>query len=318
MTQPTGTYRQVDVTGNREDLTDMIYQISPTLTPFVNGVGRVPVTNVLHEWQIDTLGTPSTSNASIQGDNKSGTTITATSRLTNRTQISDYTIVVAGTQRAMNPAGRSDELAYQIAQYGERLKRDIESTVTRNQGVLAAGTSAGSTVAANVRAVESWYATNADRGTSGASGGSSASGAATDGTQRAIAESNLKNVLQLIFTAGGNPDMIMCGPVNKQKISGFAGNATRMVDAVKGELYTSIDMYKSDFGMLKITPNRFQRERTVHVLETDMWAMGYLRPFFEEPLAKTGDADQHMIMAEWTLESRNEAASGVIADLTTS
>ena len=77
-------------------------------------------------------------------------------------------------------------------------------------------------------------------------------------------------------------------------------------------------MYVSDFGTMKVVANRFQRERTAHILQTDMWATGFLRPFEDTPLAKTGDSEKRLIITEWTLESRNEAASGVIADLSTS
>lgn len=312
MAQPANTFNSFDATGNREDLTNFIYDVSPRATPFMSMIGRTPVKDVKHEWQTDSLDAASTSNAAIQGIDFAGDGITATTRLSNETQISDKMIVISNTQRAVDPAGRADELAYQVARKGLELRRDIEQTVTRNQKFVVGSTS----VAAEARTLEAWYATNDSRGTSGADGNSTA--IATDGDQRALTETLLKNVLQLTFTAGGDPDTIMCGPVNKQKISAFSGNATRFEDSEDATLHTSIDIYKSDFGSLKVIPNRRQRERTIHVLQTDMWAMGFLRPFHTQDIAATGDAEKRTILAEWTLESRNEAASGVIADVSTS
>lgn len=312
MTQPTNTFDTFETVGNREDLTNMIYDISPTATPFMSSVGRTPVSNTLHEWQTDSLAAASTANRRIQGDDKSGAALTATTRAQNRTQISDKTVVVTDTAVAMNPAGRENELAYQVMKGANEVKRDMEKIITGNQAIVTGN----STLASALRSLESWYTSNTSRGTSGANGSTTA--AATDGDQRDIDESLLKDVLQQIASAGGEPDMIMCGTVNKQKISAFAGNNTRMIDGADKSLVTAIDVYVSDFGTLKVTFNRFQRERTVHVLQSDMWGVGFLRPFYEKELSKTGDAEKRLVGAEYTLEARNQAASGVIADLSTS
>lgn len=312
MAQPTNTFDTFETVGNREDLTNIIYDISPTQTPFMSGIGRTEVSNTLHEWQTDTLASASTANRRIQGDDKSGAALTATTRAVNRTQISDKTVVVTGTAQAMDPAGRQDELSYQVIKGGAEVKRDMEKIITGNQAIVTGN----STLASAVRSLESWYTSNTSRGTSGSNGSTTA--AATDGDQRDISEDLLKDVLQQIFNNGGEPDMIMAGAINKQKISAFAGNNTRMIDGEDKRLVTAIDVYVSDFGTLRVMPNRFQRERTVHVLQMDMWANGFLRPFFEEELAKTGDSDKRLVGAEYTLEARNQAASGVIADLSTS
>ena len=312
MSQPTNTFDAFDAVGNREDLTNDIWNIAPTATPFVSGIGRTPVSNILHEWQTDTLDAASSTNAQIQGDDKTGGAITATSRLTNRTQISDKVITIAGTQQASDPAGRGDEIGYQVALKGSALKRDMESAATQNNAAVTGN----STLASRARTLEAWYTTNTSRGTSGSNGSTSA--AATDGDQRVLTENLLKGVLQDIFVAGGEPNMIMVGGVNKQRISGFSGNNTRMLDGEDQKLVTNIDMYTSDFGTMTVVANRFQRERTAHILQMDMWATGFLRPFEDTPLAKTGDSEKRLIITEWTLESRNQAASGVIADLSTS
>eukprot|EP01035_Chromulina_nebulosa_P049875 gene49875-67737_t len=164
-------------------------------------------------------------------------------------------------------------MAYQMKKRVEELKRDMEAILTGNQAPVTGNT----TTAPALRSMESWYATNVSRGAGGANGSSST--AATDGTQRAFTEDLLKTVLQSVFTNGGDPDILMVGPSNKQVVSGFAGNASRTIDATGKKLVSSIDVYVSDFGNLKVVPNRFSRARTAHVLQSDMVGVDYLRPF---------------------------------------
>ena len=141
--------------------------------------------------------------------------------------------------------------------------------------------------------------------------------APTDGSDTAITEAHLKGVIQLAWTAGGDPNVVMVGPTTKQTISGFSGIAT-LFNSAKDEPGTIIgaaDLYVSDFGRHSIVPNRFSRDETALVLDMSMWAVSFLRPMFNFDLAKTGDASRKVVLTEFTLESRNEAASGKIADI---
>lgn len=305
------TFLTFSAIGNREDLSDMIYDISPTDTPFTGTIPKNKATAVLHEWQTDALAAAA-ANAQLEGDETSYTAVTPTVRLSNRCQIMRKTVIVSGTQNAVNTAGRKREMTYQLLKRSKELKRDREFVFTNNQAPVTGN----STTARQMRPLCGWYETNANRGASGDDGTSSA--AATDGTQRALTETLVKAVLQSVWTAGGDPDMIMVGPFNKTVISGFTGNSTQMADGDDKKLVSAIDVYESDFGVQTIKPNRFQRERDCHILTTDMWAMSELRPMKTEDMAKTGDATKGLILTECTLESRNEAASGIVADLTTS
>jgi hypothetical protein len=315
MAQPTNTFDTFDAIGNREDLSDEIYMLAVDETPFMSAVGSTTATATLHEWQTDTLGSASTSNAHIQGDDFSGDSQTATTRLTNRTQISKKQIVVSGTQEVVDKAGRDSEMAYQKAKELRKLKMDMEAILTGNQ----ASVTGDATTAPKLRSLESWYETNDSRGTGGADGSTTeAATDATTGDLRDFTENLLKDVCQNIYTSGGNPDMIIAGPYNRRVLSGFAGNSTKMQDVSDKKLQTSVEVYVSDFGELKVMPSRHSRSRTVHVLDTDHWGVAYLRTARSEPVAKTGDAFKEQLIVEYTLESRNEAASGVIADLTSS
>ena len=313
MAQPTNTFDTYDSVGEREDLSDVIYNISPTDTPFLSSAAKTSSTAVLHEWQTDALASASTSNAVIEGDEATLDAVTATTRLSNSCQIMDKTVVITGTQEAVDKAGRASELAYQIAKKAKELKRDMEAQITTNNAEVTGS----ATAAREMGSLGAWVATNDVMGTSGTSG-SVGNTARTDGTQRAFTESLLKSVIKSVWDEGGDPTMIMVGPFNKQKLSGFTGNSTRFDAGADATLYTSVDVYASDFGQLQVVPNRFSRDRDAYVLDMNYWGIAFLRDFSMHELSKTGDSEKRQLLVEATLESRNEAASGLVADLTTS
>lgn len=322
----TGTYQTFQAKGIREDLSDIIYRITPTKTPFLSAIPKVKATNTFHEWQTQDLAAVA-ANAQIEGDDVSSfTAVSPTVRLGNYTQISSKNVVISGTNQAVKAAGRNNEMSYQLSMKSAELKRDMEAALCSSaNGVSGAvsnattsATHAGSTSAARyLRGLEGWIATNVDLGATGVAPvytmGSWA--APTDGTQRAFTESQLKNVLQLAYAQGGEPDMIMVGPSQKQTFSTFTGGNTRFDKSEDKSLTAAVDVYISDFGTLQVVPNRFQRTRTAFVLETEKWALATLRPFETVDLAKTGDADKKLLTVEYTLESRQEKASGAVKDL---
>lgn len=315
MTMTNNAYNSFSAIGNREDLAEDIYNISPKETPFVANVGKTKATAVLHEWQTDSLAAAA-ANAQLEGDDiTTFGTAAYTSRISNRCQISYKTCSVTGTQDAVDKAGRTREITYQLVKRSNELKRDMEFILTNNQAPVTGDSS----TARALRPLCSWYTTNKSRGSGGSDGSTSA--AATDasgGNVRPLVESYVKTVLQSCWTQGGNPDLILVGPFNKTVVSGFTGNATRVKEAEDKKLMAAIDVYESDFGKHKIVASRFSRDRDCHILDTSMWAVAYLRKMQTIDLAKTGDAEKGMVLAEYTLEARNQAASGIVADLTTS
>ena len=96
------------------------------------------------------------------------------------------------------------------------------------------------------------------------------------------------------------------------------GDSTRFDAGADATLYTSVDVYASDFGQLQVVPNRFSRDRDAYVLDMNYWGIAFLRDFTMHELSKTGDSEKRQLLVEATLESRNEGASGMVADLTTS
>lgn len=308
-----------DAVGNREDLANMIYDISPMDTPFVSGIAKNTATATNHEWQTDSLSAAA-NNAAIEGADATTTVSTPTKRLGNYTQISTKTPQVSRTQRNVDTAGRGDEMDYQVMKMAKELKRDQELILLSNKAKVA-----GSEVLARQLAgIESWLATNY---TPGGAGGAAPTGDGTDirtvGALTAFSEADLKSTLASIWDEGGNPDMIMAGSFNKQAMSAFVGGgasgpAQRTVNGDSTRVNTAIDVYVSDFGSLAVVPNRFMVQNSVLVLEMDKWCMSSLASFQETPLAKNGDSDRVQLLSEYTLESKNEAASGIIADNTIS
>jgi hypothetical protein len=301
--------------GGREDLTDVIYNISPTETPFMSNIGRTKCTATTHEWQTDSLATAA-ANQQLEGEDYDSAGLSAsvvTARATNYTTISAKTLMISGTHESTLKAGRKSEIAYQVAKKGKELKRDIEFTLCQKQAPVA---STGGTTR-KTRALESWIDTNVSE--TGSTHGSTF--VITDGTQRNLTEAMVKSAVQQAWTSGGDPEMMLCGPVNKQNISSqFSGIATMYREQSgtgPGTIIGAADVYVSDFGELKVVPSRFSRDRTISILQKDMWAIAYLRPFRVYDLAKTGDAEKRLLLSEYTLESRNEASSAKVADLLT-
>ena len=306
MAAPTNTFTTAAAIGNREDLGNLIYRITPTDTPLLSMASKAKATNALHEWQTQDLA-PASNNAQAEGDTLAAKTVTPTVRLNNRTQISAKAVAVSGTQQALSQAGVKDQMAYQLSMISLELKRDMEVGLTSNNVTIAAPRQS--------RGLVGWAGDNVDSGVGYVAPSYIANTAQTDGAARAFTESQLKNVLQKVFIAGGMPDTIMVGPSQKQTFSTFSGNSTRFDKGEDAKLFAAIDVYVSDFGTLKVIPNRFQRARDAWVITSDKLAVAYLRPFQTIELATTGDAQQREILAEYCLEMRAPKAHGLVADL---
>jgi len=325
MSQTSNTFDTFNAKGIRESLSNVIYNISPEETPFMSNIGRENVKNTYFEWQTDSLAAASTTNAQIEGDDVSAYDSTsATARIGNYTQVSRKTLILSGTLESVDKAGRRSELAYQLAKRSAELKRDMESIMLTNQAA-AAGSAGVSTALRKTGSLLAFLKTNTNKGSSGADPTYSTSPNATRtdslaADQRTFTEVILKDVIQQVWTEGGTPKILMVGPVNKQRVSGFQGIAQIRKD-VPGRgpavIIGAADVYVSDFGAVSVVPNRFQRERDAFVLDPEYASVAFLRPFQTVDLAKTGDAEKRMIVVEWGLKVNQEAAHGLAADLTT-
>lgn len=325
MAQPANTFDTYVARGNREDLQDKIYMVSPEKTPVLSAGRRFKATAKLHEWQRDSLATPNKDNAVIEGDDRTGTALVATERVANLAQLFDKVAIVASSQKASNLAGRSDEMKYQIATKAiPELKRDIEAMVVSSNVGLAGS----STVARKSGGLGVMIYTNVSHGTSGATAAHTSGApltAVTAGTPRAFTEAQLRAVMQLIYTNSGEmPSMVSMTPSHKGAFSTFAGiainrNTVSIGKSEQARIVGGADIYMSDFGQLTIVPNYVQATANPSValiLNPEYYGVAYFQDFNTVALAKTGHTDKEMVCAEVIVVVTSQTAHGKIADLT--
>lgn len=319
MAVPSNTIQTMTRVGNREDLSDIISNISPTETPFVTAIGRETAGAVYHEWQTDALVSANANNKAIQGDDLSNENRPSTTRLGNYTQIFTKVVGTSTTQQAVKSAGRSNEHSYQLAKAGKEWKRDREARYTGNFAAVppAAGTAGESAGAL------AFMRTNSSRGTGGTN--PTLSGTTTgypnapagNGTQRAFTEALLKAGIAQAWNAGGEPTLVIMSLAQKQTAATFSGLAQQRREAGNKRLtiVAGADIYVSDVGELQFVPDRFCSQRDALIIDPDMWAIATLDPLQKRKLATTGLADRDAMYSEETLVCRNDGASFVVADL---
>lgn len=323
------TYETYDAIGNREELADKIWMITPEETPFISLIGKRSVVSTHPEWQTDTLATPDVNNNRVEGSDWTYQAVTPTTRVGNYTQISDKRIIISRTQDRTSKAGRKSEVAREIAKKGVELRTDMEVIAASNQASQA-GTGDGLTnrLTGGFRA---WVASNDSLGATGASGGFNTStkvvDAATNGNQRAFTKTILDAVILLTYNSGGNPTVLMTSPYVKTVFSTFMSDTNvanqRFQTPKSGQtkIVAAADVYLSDFGTITVVPNRqFARAgasiaRNAFLIDPDMVSLGMFDDIMMVTPAKTGDAEKRVLVTEWTLLVDNEAAQGCAADL---
>lgn len=322
MATPTAVYETYNQVGIREDLADIIYDISPMDTYFFTNADRLKATNTRHDWQTDVLASPNGDNAYIEADDFSGQAITATTKLGNICQISRKDVVVSRTANKVNTAGRKQELAYQLMRKGKEIKRDIETACVQNKAATL-----GSSVSARVSAsVESWiFGANHVKGTSQttASTTSPVSGlqstVGVDGTAEAFTEAELRSALQQAWSCGGETDVILVGATLKGKLDNFTGIATRFRNVAAGQqadIVGAADVYVSDFGSHKVVLSRYMRASVVLCLDMEYWGIAWLDPIQMVDIAKSGDSEKRMIVGEWTVVAKAPQANSKLTNMT--
>lgn len=317
MAQPTNTFDSYDANGIREDLQDVIYDVSPEETPFFSSTSKGKATNTYHEWQTDALRS-SAANAHIEGDDTTAEARTATSRLGNYTQIFKNAVTIPGTDDGLNKAGRGKEMAYQVLKIGKEQKLDIEKAIFDNNARVAGS----STTARELAGAPAWLITNTDTGTGGSDATGDGSDARTDGTQEAFTQTRFDGVMQSIWENGGKPDTVYLSAFQMDVALGFTGmnNQRSTVTATRDNnmVVRDFDLYVTPWGNVTFVPTRENRSRDVFIMQSDMWHIAQLRPMKNEQLAKTGDSEKRQVVTELTLCAKNEKSSGMVADNTTS
>ena len=317
MALPVNTFTSFDAIGNREDLSDVIYDVSPTETPFASRIARNRATATNHEWQTDSLDA-ATTQAYLEGDDATADAATPTVRPGNTTHIFRKVISVSGTQRAVTTAGRSDDYEYQLVKRGREMKRNIEKALLGTQNKVSGANTATARV---LGGVATWLSSNLHKlsstGTTPGGGTGFVAGSGLTITTATQLEDPVATVIAQCWNSGGDPSIIMADSNGKRKLSSLSGIATLYKDVPgksQGTIVQGADVLVSDFGEHMIVPNRFMPSTQIYFLDMEYWAIAELRGMETVPLAKTGDSDRAMLITELTLEARNQASSGKIGE----
>lgn len=308
---PTNTRETYGAIGIREDLSNIIYNISPEETPFMSNVGKSSCDNTYFEWQTDALASANTSNRVAEGNDATALAVAEPTRRGNYTQISTKAIQTSGTAEAVDFAGRKSTEAYQMAKRAKELKLDMEAMLLTNNGMVAGS----SGTARETGSVGAWIQSNLENGTAAAS---SAFGTTppTAGADKAVVEADIKDLMKKCWDAGASPSVIMVDGALKQKISTLSQSVSELRTSANDQspayVVAAVDIYVSDFGNLQIVPNRHMPAKTCYFLDYEYWDIAYLRPFNTFDLARTGDSMAKQLVVEYGLRARNEAANGAI------
>jgi hypothetical protein len=304
------TLTTAQISNAREDLSDIITNVDPTETPFFSSIGKTKAKATRHEWLTDTLSAPNANNAVAEGADAVDTTAPVTARISNICQNLQKDIRLSGTIQAVDVAGSKTEKARLTKNRGLEIRRDIEAA-------FLSGNASDAGATRKLGGYQAFCSTNgfggANSAITGFSGGIVA--APVSGTPRALTETLFLDMLQSIYTAGGRPKEVLAGPTLKRKISTFTGGGTKFQAADKATINQGVDIYTSDWGTLSVNPHPYALTTTVIAYDPDMWSAAFLRNFSLEELGKSGDSDKWMLVAEVTLEAKNEKSSGQVRDL---
>lgn len=301
---------------NRDDLSNAIYNIDPFDTPVVSLARRRNATNRTFDWQTEFLPAVDKNNAQEEGFELARTASQPTVRLTNVAQISKRDATVSGSQEAANAAGKGSEMAHQLALKSKVLKSDIEAIASGRQ---ARADGDDTPTARKTEAVAHWIARAADKNAVAAAhvfgyttglpttaGGAFA--AVASGNQVAFTEKLLGDAMETAYGNGAQPSVLIVPPAIKRTVSTFTGRGTSQVLVGKTEVVATVDIIATDFGRIKVVPSRWVEKDTALLLDPDYLAIAFYRNFRQFPIAKIGDADTRLILAEWGVEMRNPLA----------
>lgn len=314
MAKVTNAFATYQAQANREDLSDVIYNIDPFDTPMTSAAGRRSVSNIVFDWQTESLPAVNTT-GELEGFELSRSEGTPTVRQAGVAQIMKRDATVTGTQNAANPAGKRKEMAHQMALVGKALKRDCESVAF---GTIQDEELGDDSTARATFPLPNWIVSNIDEAGDATTAIPGTKTPRVDGTQRALTETMFNDVLQSCYENGAEPSIYIVGPHNKRVVSTFTGRSSARQMIAYNKVVNSVTIYASDFGNIKIIPSRWIRPRDSFLIDPSYYRLGYYRAYERSGLGKIGDADTEMIVTEFGLQVDNEKAHGAILDLATS
>jgi hypothetical protein len=315
MAKVANAFTTYNAQANREDLSNAIYNIDPFDTPIMSAARRRNAKARTFDWQTENLPTVDTDNAQIEGFELARTASTPTVRLSNVTQISKRDATVTGSQEASDPAGKSSEMGHQMALKSKVLKSDIEAILSGRQ----ARNDGDDATARRTEAASHWIARGRDRNNVQGNAvigykvglplvSTDAFAAVAGGNQVAFTEVMVGDAMQSAYGNGAAPDLLIVPPAIKRTVSTFEGRASTQVLVGKTEVVATVDIIATDFGRIKVIPSRWIATDTALLIDPQYIAVAFFRNFRQFPIAKIGDAETRMILAEWGVEMRNPMA----------
>lgn len=298
------------ITGIREQLSDIITDISPTETPFFTKCGKENATNTYVEWQTSELR-----EAKVDGEVEgadTGADFNPTVRVGNYTRIGKQGFKVSGTATSLSLAGREKEYARQALQAGKELKRDLEMALLGTQ----ARDAGSGTKARQLCGVGGWIATNTV-GDATFPTDPDGTGGFTAGAGAAFNQADFDELLQAIWTSGGEPDRVyLSADLMAACVATLEGNNNARTNNALTTVNNNVVRYQTPWGEVSFIPDRFMPAGSIYIVDSSKWKVATLRGWRQEKLAKTGDSVHGQVVGEHTLVSYNEAASGHMATYT--
>ena len=319
----TNAFTSYNATANREDLSNAIYNIDPFDTPIMSAVRRRNVKNRIFDWQTEFLPLVNLNNAQLEGFSLANSPAQPTIRVNNTTQISERDATVSGTQEESDAAGKGSEMAHQMALASKVLKSDMESIMCSRQPRSADTSSNYTTTPRMTESISHWIARAVDKNANPAAAvagvttglptlATDAFAAVAGGSQIQVSEAMLGQAMQQAYVNGASPSLWIVPPGPKRTISTFVGRSTTQVLVGKNEVVSTIDVIATDFGRIKVAPSRWVPTDVALLIDPDYAAVAFFRAFRQYLMARTGDAETRMIVAEWGIEMRNPVSSCVI------
>ena len=273
--------------GNKDDMSDIITNISPDDTPLFSRIGRTKATATTHEWLEDDLGEPR-ANKQPEGYTYTTEAVGPRTRLNNYTQIMHRGIHVTKTQEVVLKYGLKSETAYQMQKTLKELAFDCEKALIEQDTKIFGSMSE----ARQFGGLPYWIVTNNFT----ASGGK-------------LTFDEINNALEQTWNVGGKPTILLVSPRSKRIISTFTAGHTKYMDGNKTRRLTQmISVLETDFGTLQCLVDRFMQPDTVYGLSPEYMKKAFLRPFNTADMPEIADLHQKYINGEWTLEMRAEKA----------
>ena len=292
---------QIQVESSEELM--LVTGISTNTLTIVRGYAGTTAEDLADNQVINILG-----NAALEGADKPSARFTNRSRCGNYTQIFTAAVEVSGTDMAASQLGLADEIDNQKQARLRELVRDMENTVI-NAGQPASNPEGSGSVRRSMKGIIQHLSTNLfHTGDSGFPSGT------------ALDEAMINYVLRKIWeNSSGNVDLIVVGGFQKRKINAFCSDS-RAYGANDTTFTDMIGIYESDFGVCKIVTTRWMPQDAALLLDSSRINVLPLagRSFHFKPLASSGDYECGELIGEYTVELKNEAAHGLIRDLSTS